>query len=622
MISIDKFALLMLGTALCTAPALAATQIERGAAVSVASATAPIEFDVFLPVRNPSDLERLLTAQQTAGSPSYHKWVSPAEYAAQFGPTAATMASAKAAVAASGLQVTTTQSRSFHVVGTVAQATALLGTSFKNVVTTNGARVTVASGPLVMPAGLAATGAKIISFAGLPTKQTFSKRTAAVVPDNRYSPVGPYWYNDMKQAYDYPSYQSFLPNGQRLDGTGVHAAVVISDKVYPNDLAAFFNHENFTATTGRPVPTVNTININGGGVVGGPGAFEASLDIQQILGGAPGATGTIVSIPDLADSNIMAAYQYVVDSNKYDVVNSSFGGCEATYTAAYNGGTDYTFILQMYDDIFRQGNAQGITFVASSGDQGGPACPTPDYFSPNTKPRFVKGVSTPATSVYVTAVGGGNLVTVSDGTRNSAYVGENGFGDPEVPYDIYGLGENVTGGYWGAGGGRSVVSPRPSYQTPINTGSNYRTTPDVGMQVGGCPGDAIQPCGPDRSAAITTYGAGIGGGNYGVIGTSVSSPQFVGALALYIQKQGKRVGNINPYLYHFGQVQTVAGGVNAPADYQFYHRNIKGFDGLWADDYPSQNYNYINGNGTPDVRKLFGFTNFAPAGVPQSASNP
>ena len=622
MISIGKFVALLLGTAACAAPALASTQIEKGAAVAVASATAPVEFDVFLPLRNPSDLERLLTAQQTPGSATYQKWVTPAEYAAQFGPTAATMASAKTAVAAAGLQVTTTQMRSFHVTGTVAQATALFGIGFKSVVLPDGSTRIVASGPLVMPSALAATGAKVISFAGLPDKRTFSKRTAAALPDNRYGPDGPYWYNDMKQAYDYPSYQSFLPNGQRLDGTGVHAAVVISDKVYPNDLAAFFNHEHFTATTGKAVPTVNTININGGGVVGGPGAFEASLDIQQILGGAPGATGTIVSIPNLADSNIQAAYQYVVDSNQYDVVNSSFGGCEAEYTAAYNGGVDYTFILQMYDDIFRQGNAEGITFVASSGDQGGPACPTPDYGTHGAKPKFIKGVSTPATSVYVTAVGGGNLVTASDGTRNSAYVGENGFGDPEAPYDIYGLGQNVSGGYWGAGGGKSVVSPRPSYQIPINTGSNFRTTPDIGMQVGGCPRSAIQPCGPDRSSAITTYQSGLGGGNYGVIGTSVSSPQFVGALALYIQKQGKRVGNINPYLYHFGQVQTVMGGVTAPDAYQFYHRNIKGYDGLWADNFPSQNYNYINGNGTPDVRKLFGFTNFAPAGIPQTASNP
>ncbi|UAJ09064.1 S53 family peptidase [Glacieibacterium megasporae] len=620
--SISRFVSLMLCTAACAAPALASTQIEKGAAVSVAGATSPVEFDVFLPLRNPSDLERLLTAQQNSASPSYHKWVSPAEYAAQFGPTAATMASAQAAVTAAGLQVTTTQMRSFHVTGTVAQATALFGTGFKNVVTTDGINHVVASGPLVMSAALAATGAKVITFAGLPDKKTFSKRTTAALPDNRYGPDGPYWYNDMKQAYDYPSYQSFLPNGDRLDGTGVHAAIVISDKVYPNDLAAFFNHEHFTTTTGKPAPTVNTIDINGGGVVGGGGSFEASLDVQQVLGGAPGATATIVSIPNLQDSNIQAAYQYIVDSNLYDVVNSSFGGCEAQYTAAYNGGTDYTFILQAYDDIFRQGNAEGITFVASSGDQGGPACPSANYGTPGAKPKFGKGVSTPATSVYVTAVGGGNLVTVSDGSRNSTYVGENGFGDPEVPYDIYGLGQNVSGGYWGAGGGKSVVSPRPSYQIPINTGSNFRTTPDVGMQVGGCPSSAVQPCGPDRSSAITTYQSGLGGGNYGVIGTSVSSPQFVGALALYIQKQGKRVGNINPYLYHFGQVQTVMGGVNAPAEYQFYHRNIKGFDGLWADDFPSQNYNYINGNGTPDIRKLFGFTNFDSAGIPQSVSNP
>lgn len=185
MISIGKFAALMLGTAACAVPAAATTQIEKGAAVTVASATAPVGFDVFLPLRNPSDLERLLTAQQTSGSATYHKWVSPAEYAAQFGPTAATMASAQAAVAATGLQVTTTTMRSFHVVGTVAQATALLGTGFKSVVTLDGKLHVVASSALMMPAALAATGAKIISFAGLPDKKTFSQHTATALPDNR-----------------------------------------------------------------------------------------------------------------------------------------------------------------------------------------------------------------------------------------------------------------------------------------------------------------------------------------------------------------------------------------------------------------------------------------------------
>ena len=75
-------------------------------------------------------------------------------------------------------------------------------------------------------------------------------------------------------------------------------------------------------------------------------------------------------------------------------------------------------------------------------------------------------------------------------------------------------------------------------------------------------------CGADVSAAVVTYGAGVGGGNYGVIGTSVSSPEFVGALALFEQQLGKknhRVGNANYYLYTAGLIQTLAGGTRAPA---------------------------------------------------------
>ena len=107
-----------------------------------------------------------------------------------------------------------------------------------------------------------------------------------------------------------------------------------------------------------------------------------------------------------------------------------------------------------------------------------------------------------------------------------------------------------------------------------------------------------------------------------MIGTSVSSPEFVGALALFIQKVGHRVGNVNPYLYALGGIQTVAGGTRAPAPLQFYRRNIPGFDGLYRNTTPSVNYNYIYGNGSPDIRKLFGFTNFKPAGLPQTSSNP
>ncbi len=595
-----------------------------GSTTVAADATAPTQFEVFLPLRDEAGLKQLVQDQQAKGSPSYHKWLSPAAFAARFGPTADSVARVKAAAAAAGFTVLRTDARSLLMSGTVAQVASSFRTNIQRKVLIDGHSRLVATGAITLPAAFKAEGALVLSFADTPNKRPFaSKATLKAAPDNRYGTDGPYWYNDLKQAYDYPAYNSFLPTGQRLDGSGVGVAVLMEDKARPADIAQFFNHEHFTAGGGA-LPTFTTINVNGGGAIDGPGSVEATLDLQQVLGGAPGADVSLISIPDLSNTNILAGYNYIVNQNRWALVNSSFGGCELAYTAAYNGGTDYTYILQTYQQIFEQGNAQGITFMASSGDEGGLECPDAAYFyGHDPHARFVPSVSDPADSPNVTAVGGTNLVTTAvAASLDSAYVSENGYGDPEQPTQPYGkvLGV-IRNPYWGAGGGQSGVYAQPDYQRLVNTGSTARTLPDVGMQVGGCPGSAIQPCGPDRSSVIVTYDYGVGGGNYAVIGTSVSSPEFVGALALFVQVNGRQ-GNFNPYLYARGAAQTAAGGVSAPADRQYYHRNIPGYDGYWDASFPSLNYNYIVGNGTPDVRRLFDFTRFAPAGVPQTATNP
>jgi subtilase family serine protease len=608
-------------------PALAAP--VNKAALPLAAADTPVGFDVYLPLRDAAGLDALVEDQQKLGSANYHKWLTPDEFKLRFGPTGASMSRAQAGARAAGLQITRTGTRSFHVTAPAATVMKALGTSLKVAVEPTTGRTRLFATGMTLPASLKAEGAQVLSFTSLPLKQPFAMKSQAkslgASPSNRYGPDGPYWYNDLKQAYHYPSYQSILPNGQRLDGTGVSVAILMSDLLFPQDVAAFFNHENFTKTTGKLPPVVKTELINGGGAIDGPGSFEASLDVQQVLGGAPGSSVTLISLPDLSDDNILAGYGYIVDENRFDVVNSSFGACEALYTKAYNDGVDYTSVLGVYDDIFKQGNAQGITFVASSGDNAALQCPSVDYFSGSSSAKFVKGVSTPASSPRVTAVGGGNLVTIADGTLSSNYFAENGYGDPLIPYDPYGNGTNLSGGYWGAGGGVSKLNKKPAYQYFVTSGSDsLRTLPDVGMQVGGCPGGISQlPCGPDRSAAITAYGIGTpAGGYYGVIGTSVSSPEFVGALALYIQQQGRRQGNINYFLYSQSALQTSNGGTRAPADLQFYRRNQPGFDGAYNGSYPSASYNFIYGNGSPDVRRLFGFTDYKLAGTPQTSSNP
>ena len=628
----------LLGVGVLLASAFGA-QLAAGAPAATheqaASAGDTVEFTVYLPLRNQEQLESLLAQLHDPASAKYQQWLQPAEFMKLFGPSASDLANAKAALVAHGFTVTDSNAHGFHVTGQVSAVANTFGVGVNQQTRQDGSTRFIAQGALRVPGELQALNVRVFGLERVPERRVNSgaiaKSTGAIV-DNRYGITGSYWFDDLKQAYDYPAYSS------RTDGTGVNVAILMGDLLFPGDVAAAFDHEQFTAITGKPDPAVKTVLVDGGGAIGGPDAFEASLDVQQVLGGAPGANVTLVSIPDLSDPHIMDGYTYIVDTNTYDIVNSSFGGCELEYTPAFNDGVDYTYILKQYHEIFAQGNAQGITFVASSGDEGALLCPSADYGNPGASPVFVLGVSTPADDPDVTAVGGGNLITVNTPpSLNSAYVRESAFGDPEYPYDIYGLGQNVSGGYWGAGGGVSSVFAKPFYQVLANTDSRqWRTLPDVGMQVGGfgfsslngpicsfCDPSAIS-CSPDDSSVLTAYGVNYGGGFYFTIGTSVSSPEFVGALALYEQQRGRfhRQGNVNYFLYARGALQSLAGGVYAPAELQFFHRNIPGFDGFYSADYPSHDYNYIYGNGSPDVRKLFGLTNYPAAGVPQTPGNP
>lgn len=632
--------LLKIGVALTSAilcqHAVASPRLPAVEAASKVTNAAPSElvtFSVYLPLRNQEQLENLLAQLHDTKSPSYHQWLQPADFLSRFGPRAADLARVRESLAAHGFSVLSSNAHGFRVQGS---ANAVAGTFNAEVMkrTQQGRTHFLSRNGLRLPDELQGMDLRVIGLASVQEHHVHSRALAQAadsIVDNRYGATGAYWFDDLKQAYDYPAYSA------KTDGTGVNVAILMSDLIFPGDVQAAFDHEKFTTITGKAAPSVTTVTIDNGGVQNGNGSFEASLDVQQVLGGAPGSNVTLVSVPDLSDASLMDGYSYIVDSNKYDIVNSSFGECELEYTAAYNGGVDFTYILQAYHEIFSQGNAQGITFVASSGDEGGLICPSIDYGEPNASPVFGPGVSTPASDPSVTAVGGGNLITTTSTTSlNSSYVRESAFGDPQQPYDIFGLGQNVSGGYWGAGGGVSSVFSKPLYQLLANTGSRTRRTlPDIGMQVGGlgfsnlnsatpfCDPSAIS-CSPDDSSVLTAFGVGIGGGFYFTIGTSVSSPEFVGSLAIFEQQLGRnhRVGNVNYYIYAAGAVQSLLGGVHAPSAFQYFHRNNPGFDGVYNGNFPSYDYSYIYGNGSPDVRKLFGLTGHPAAGVPQTSSNP
>jgi hypothetical protein len=82
-----------------------------------------------------------------------------------------------------------------------------------------------------------------------------------------------------------------------------------------------------------------------------------------------------------------------------------------------------------------------------------------------------------------------------------------------------------------------------------------RTVPDLALHIGGWPGIAVQPCGPDRSFDWV----GIDNGFFGFVGTSASSPDIAGLMALKIQFLGSPLGSENSKSMRWQQRKQPAG---------------------------------------------------------------
>jgi kumamolisin len=558
------------------------------------SAPAGVRIYVHLPLRNSAQLDQLIQAQSTQNSPQYHQWLTPAQFRAQFGPTPGNLQSVATSLNAQGF---TSYITSQGVVADAPQATVqrvfnIQLTRRSNALSRGGAAVTTlqANKAPTLPSALTAVGAEVAAFAPLPAMQPdFMKVSAAPFADNRYSTVGPYWFDDLKQAYSYPAYGT-------ANGSGKTIAIVAACDFLDSDLSLYFGHENL------PVPNVVRRPVDGGSPsfnIDNGDCDEVSLDVQQSGGSAPGATIMVYEAPDATITpSFIDMDTAIVEDNKADVVSTSFGLCELFFTAAYNGGEDFTYLEDEFHDIYRQGNAQGITFVNSSGDNGGLGCTNV------AGTNATVGVNWAPNDPDVTGVGGTNLVTTfNSGSLRSAYVSENAFDD------IFSSSSGEPAGeVWGSGGGKSTFWAKPLYQNLVDTRASMRTVPDVAMHMGGCPVGAVTPCAPDRSSDVTA----LGGEFFLLIGTSASSPEFAGLQAIQDQMLGGRTGNVNYLLYGLAALGTVGNG-------PVFHNDIPGNDGVYAS---ARGYNYVVGNGTP-YGSQYALDPFGPvAGNPQTPSNP
>jgi subtilase family serine protease len=614
-----------------------------------ADPNAVAHFNVYLPLTHTDALDQLLREQTEPTSSHYRQWLTPAQFKTQFGPNRSDVAKVTSALLAEGFTVTAEHTQSLEVQGPVSAVERMFATHLMQVQTEKGRmKYAAAERHLTLPETLVSVGAVVPEFTPHLAAHVHSIRSArnvlAATPNLRLTSSNSFFYpNDLNEAYQLPSFQTEVDplhsrRPAQIMGAGAHIGIVISSVINPADLAKTFNStlnlgggqsliQAYSANTSVPVPTVTIRPVDGGS---GPfnaasdDAGEASLDTQMSLGTAPGAQETIYDMADLSDASIADAYAAVDEDNVVDVVSSSFGECELDFTAAANGGTDFTSILKTFHALFQQGNAQGITFVASSGDSGGVPCLSPAFENnPTNGTNFIAGVENPASDPNVTGVGGTNLQTVATpGIDDATYLSENANFDALLPAQfqigpktIVSVGNNT----WGSGGGFSVIFSKPLYQFLVETGNNkQRAVPDVSLMMGGCPGGAVQDCTTlPRSSAIIW----VGGEADLLIGTSSSSPELAGVLALAVELNGGRLGNVNPLIYGLSLVQTLLGGNKAPKAFQYFHRNIVGDNNAFTVK-PGQAYSEVLGNSTLNVKNFLQLQLAAPAGAPNTHSNP
>ena len=577
----------LIGLSALPALALAATLRPDGSIVlGPVASDESLDFRIFLPARDPDGLAGFVTHVSTPGDALYHHFLTPAEVAQRFGPASTSLDVLEAAAQRAGFQIIERDAHSIRVIGAAGQVEALIGTKLDHVQTPQGNVLVGARSALQLPAELNALGAKIFAFAGTIYKHDGARQ---VPLEATTAGTGPFMTSDLKQAYDAPSYQS-------LNGAGATIAILIGGSVASSDIQANF------AAIGVAAPSFTVEPVDGGSTTS---SFEATLDVTQAGGFAPGASLIQYQVPDLSEQSIIDGLNQIVTDNKADIVSMSFGGCELFFLAFWEVPFSQVDTLLYEDEFFQQGVAQGITFIAASGDQGGLQC-VPAGSGSGTVPSsgsWVAGVQSPAASPNVTAVGGTNLM-VSANSPDSTYVLENADYDP-MPPGSAALANNV----WGSGGGYSVMFPQPSYQQLVKTGVSARTVPDLALHMGGCPDGG---CSGIRSFDYLIYQ----GNEVGAVGTSASAPDFAGVMALIKQHTGSRQGRYNDTIYALAKAQAAGGAA-------VFHQNIPGNNAVYTSSVTGNPaYNMVIGNGTLDIRKFMGVTNLPAAGTPGSPSNP
>lgn len=579
--------------AVASAPALAGAPVTvQSVSPALGSATqtgatppgTSVEFDVGLTPTDLAGAEALARAVSDPTSPSYRRFLTPAEWERRFSPSARSVKSVEDWLREQGIAVEGLSADRLTIEASASAAT--IERAFQTTLgqyRRGGRTLRLAAQPLKAPAAISGL---ITGFTGIDqilatpddigasTKP--AKKPGAEIPQPegfRNAPPCSDYYGQLSDLVD-PAFGGGFPEplpyavcgyvpaqlqgayglsseiDSGIDGAGQTVAIV--DAYASPTLFSDAQRYSQLNQAGEPLgsgqfaedisPKFNQAELcEASGWYG-----EQTLDVEAVHATAPGANILYVGAKNCL-TGLYKAVQEVVDRGKVSVITDSWGDDGGDLLDAAGTRRSFDHILLMAIDT-------GVGVQFSAGDEG-------DEFAN----LGMTVADYPPSSPYDTAVGGTSLeVNAADertgelgwSTSRSVLCTQTLIGDEYPGCRKASLGRwlpKAPGAYdYGGGGGTSYEYAEPYYQEGVVpkaladrnsrlTGIANRVEPDIAMDADPTTGMLV--------GETQTFPDGVYYDQYRIGGTSLSSPLFAGVMADADQAAGGSLGFVNPLLY-------------------------------------------------------------------------
>jgi uncharacterized membrane protein len=536
-------------------------------------------------------LQQLIAGMNTPGSPNYHKWLTPDQFGAQFGPSDQDIATVTSWLANHGFNVLKVNPgrQTIEVSGSVAQLRNTFHTQIHQYSIDGQVRYANASNPEI-PAALAPVVGGFVSLNNFPIR-SYAHSLGKAQYDPKTNQSTPQWtvgnnsgISLVLAPQDFAAQYNVTPlYSAGTNGSGQTIAIINEANINISQVNQFRSLFGLPSNPPQVIVDGNDPGIDGINNPYGPNfaSFEAYLDVEWAGAVAPNANIDLVIAGDTALQNgLILAAERAIYSNIAPIMSISFGNCEK------NLGSSNAFLSSLWE----QAAAQGITVIVSSGDSGSAGC---DNDSSQAYATGGQGVNGFASTPYNVAVGGTDFYySQYNGTSAALSSQISGYWNttpsnttpivsikgniPEQPWNSsqYGLNFNsyynayqtTTIASGGGGASNAAICANNSYSSSGACTSSLSGYPKPTWQTGvpGIPNDGVRDI-PD----VSLFGSsGINASYYpicaddgdcqsvssgmvqisGVGGTSASAPAFAGIMALVNQRYGRQ-GQANTVLY-------------------------------------------------------------------------